>query len=245
MHIFPNNKKYIGIAHQDKIQKRWGSGGCGYFNNRQPAIERAIKKYGWDNVQHVILEKNLSREKSKIKETHYISQYNTYGSDGYNLTPGGDDNTRKSGADNPFARTVICNGRKYNTLKEFCQENNLKISTVSGWLNGYSRMPIKYYNMHLHYDDSDMSIITPQVGKASGARNKFSQQVIFDGVEYPTVKSFCEKFGISKDSLYKWVNGETSMPAYFYDKGLHYKGKDRSKIRRRNGKDKYVYTDLA
>lgn len=131
MHIFPNNKKYIGIAHQEKIEKRWGSNGCGYFNNRQPAIERAIKKYGWNNIKHVILANNLSREQSKKLEISYISKYNTFGYGGYNLTPGGDDNTRKTGANNPVARAIIYNNEKYVTLKEFCNEYDLNVSTVS------------------------------------------------------------------------------------------------------------------
>lgn len=245
MHIFPNDKKYIGIARQDRLKKRWGSNGCGYFNNRQPAIERAIKKYGWGNINHIILEKNLSKEKSKKKEIEYIRKYNTFGENGYNLTPGGDDNTRHLGGNNPSAKAIIFKGIRYETLKGFCDEYGLKASSVSGWLHGYSRMPLEYYEGNLHYEGSDMSLISPQVGKATGLRNKSSQQVVFKDIEYPSVKAFCEKFGVDRNSVYAWVSGKIPMPAFFYNNGLHYKNQDIGKIRCSTRKDKYVYTDSA
>lgn len=100
MHVFPNNKKYIGITCQDP-QKRWGHNGNGYKNSKQYAISNAIVKYGWDNIKHIILFEDLSFDKANRVEMILISLFKTninkYGkSFGYNLTDGGDGNTGRT-----------------------------------------------------------------------------------------------------------------------------------------------------
>lgn len=89
LHVFPNNKFYVGITSRN-ILKRWGRNGSGY--SEQPLIHRAIIKYGWENIKHIILHINLSPEKAKELETYYITE--VYHSNetqyGYNLTNGGD-----------------------------------------------------------------------------------------------------------------------------------------------------------
>lgn len=247
MHIFPNNKKYIGIAKEERVDKRWGSNGNGYINNRQPAIERAIKKYGWKNVKHVILEDNLSKEESKSKEQYYIKKYNTFGANGYNLTPGGDDNSIRKGKNNPSAKGVIFNGTEYSTLKEFCECFDLKIPTVSSWLHGHSRMPEKYYLGKLSYvkDDLDSSKIVMQVGHASGARCGTSKTILFNNKEYGSLREFCQIYNVDRNSVRAWCSGKYPMPSFFYDNGLRYKDEDNSNIRRSSRKDKYIHTKLV
>ena len=84
-----NQKKYIGITSLTPY-RRWGKNGSGYNNNHQPAFNRAILKYGWDNFDHIILFDNLSKEEACAKEVEYIQEYRTQDSDyGYNIQPGG------------------------------------------------------------------------------------------------------------------------------------------------------------
>ena len=68
-----NGKKYIGISKQ-LPSHRWQNGkgykGCSKF-------ERAIKKYGWENFQHEILFKNLTKQEASDLEQQYIEQYDT------------------------------------------------------------------------------------------------------------------------------------------------------------------------
>ena len=72
-HTFPNGKKYIGISKD--AEKRWGVNGCGY--NTQPKMARAIKKYGWDNVDHEIIVDGLEKEQAeKEKFNELINQSN-------------------------------------------------------------------------------------------------------------------------------------------------------------------------
>ena len=50
-HIFPDGKRYIGITCQ-AVNARWKKG-LGY--ETQSKVYEAIQKYGWDNIQHLIL----------------------------------------------------------------------------------------------------------------------------------------------------------------------------------------------
>ena len=61
-HVSPSHKVYIGITHLLPSQ-RWCRGN-GYKNN--PMFYRAIKKYGWGNIDqkllYLILQKNKLRK---------------------------------------------------------------------------------------------------------------------------------------------------------------------------------------
>lgn len=87
-----NSKRYIGKTCQP-CEKRWRSG-RGYPATTQPYFAAAIKKYGWDNFEHLILFTNLSAEEAEKKEIELIAYYHTYIKDpkcwGYNMTRGGD-----------------------------------------------------------------------------------------------------------------------------------------------------------
>ena len=85
MHITPNNKKYIGIT-KNAPTWRWRNG-SGYSKN---VFGRAIKKYGWDNIQHNILATGLSLKEAEEKEIELISRYDTTNPQkGYNVSLGG------------------------------------------------------------------------------------------------------------------------------------------------------------
>lgn len=98
IHVFPNEKVYIGIT-RNNINHRWGNG-SGYKN--QSLMYRAIQKYGWENIKHIILFSGLSKEEAEKKEMELISFYKaTDPQKGYNLDNGGStperftDETRK------------------------------------------------------------------------------------------------------------------------------------------------------
>ena len=84
-HIFPSGKSYIGITSLNP-NDRWRDGhgykGC-------PAINNAIKKYGWDNVDHIIMFDNLTKDEACKKEIELIQKYNTLVPNGYNIDKGG------------------------------------------------------------------------------------------------------------------------------------------------------------
>lgn len=86
-HVVPCGKVYIGITCR-KVRERWGCKGNGYKN--QPHFWRAIQKYGWDNIQHIILATGLSEEMAAIAERKLIKRYDSRNpKKGYNDLPGG------------------------------------------------------------------------------------------------------------------------------------------------------------
>ena len=88
MHKFPNRKVYIGITSQSTY-RRWRNNGNGYIS--QQLMYKAIQKYGWNNIEHIILFSNLDEKTAKEKEQELIAKYNSNNINyGYNLTKGGD-----------------------------------------------------------------------------------------------------------------------------------------------------------
>ena len=83
-----NNKVYIGITKQ-KPHQRWGKGGNGYKQNS--CFYNAIKKYGWDNFEHIILFENLHPDDAYKKEQELIALYKSNQKEfGYNRSIGGE-----------------------------------------------------------------------------------------------------------------------------------------------------------
>nr|DAS58803.1 MAG TPA: intron associated endonuclease [Caudoviricetes sp.] len=83
-----NNKKYVGITKQH-IKERCRSDGSGY--SRNPYFYNAIKKYGWDNFEHIIIYRNLTYEMAiKLEQTYILLMHTRDKHNGYNMTDGGD-----------------------------------------------------------------------------------------------------------------------------------------------------------
>lgn len=68
---------YIGQTGQN-VEDRWKLGE-GYKNNKLFYIN--IKKYGWDNIIHGIVKKNLTKEESDRMERELIRFYSTHEKD--------------------------------------------------------------------------------------------------------------------------------------------------------------------
>lgn len=80
-----NGKVYVGISYNPLA--RWGKNGCNYDGG---IFEKAIKKYGWDNFEHIILEKGVTIKQARALERAYIISLDAKVPNGYNLTDGGE-----------------------------------------------------------------------------------------------------------------------------------------------------------
>lgn len=79
-------KYYVGIT--NNIDRRWANNGENY---KRQVFYNAIKKYGWKNIKHKILFKNLTKEQAMKKEKEMILKYNSLcGNRGYNVSKGGE-----------------------------------------------------------------------------------------------------------------------------------------------------------
>ena len=86
LHITPSGKKYFGVTGIEPKQ-RWQNG-RGYKN--QPYFWNAIQKYGWNNIEHIILADDLTPEEADLFEVFFIEYYDTTNKNkGYNLEYGG------------------------------------------------------------------------------------------------------------------------------------------------------------
>lgn len=84
-HTCPNGKCYIGITGRS-AEQRWNFG-HGYD---EQLFGRAIKKYGWKNIEHEILFENLTLDEAYQKEIELIKEYKSFDKRyGYNCDFGG------------------------------------------------------------------------------------------------------------------------------------------------------------
>lgn len=94
MHTSPSGKVYVGITCQ-KVKRRWRNGN-GYLtqdkngNYHQPAMARAILKYGWENFKHIIFAENLNKEQAEELERLLVALWKSNNPCyGYNIQNGG------------------------------------------------------------------------------------------------------------------------------------------------------------
>lgn len=86
LHKSPSGKVYVGITKKKRVKDRWDNGN-GYRNNI--IFYKAINKYGWDNIEHIVLFNNLAESRAKSLEVDLIRHYKNLGIS-YNITDGGE-----------------------------------------------------------------------------------------------------------------------------------------------------------
>lgn len=85
-HTTPNNKVYIGITRQS-LNNRWRRG-KGYERCR--LFNKAIQKYGWENIKHEVIKDNLTEQEALDMEIDQIKKYKSDTPEfGYNISHGG------------------------------------------------------------------------------------------------------------------------------------------------------------
>ena len=83
-HTTPDGKVYIGMTGRT-LKRRWKSG----YGNSGP-FAKAIKRFGWENIEHDIIADGLTRAEAEDKERETIALYRSNEEKyGYNLDSGG------------------------------------------------------------------------------------------------------------------------------------------------------------
>lgn len=86
LHISPDGKRYYGATKQNP-KYRWRNG---YGYKTQKFFWEAIQEFGWNNIQHIIIARGLTKEEAHWLEIELIKEWNTRDRDkGYNITKGG------------------------------------------------------------------------------------------------------------------------------------------------------------
>lgn len=257
-HLFPNGKRYFGIASK-RPDKRWENG-YGYDRVRQPVVYNAIQKYGWNNIEHNILFSGLSFEEATAKEKELIAKYKTncsrYGDDyGYNMTDGGEgavgriasENmktanrnrlTGRTGKDCPNSEPVICDGVEYESLTQFRELNNFPKGNIVGWLNGTVGMAIEWYEKGLCYKRLGTGVTYPQ-------KSPHSYLIEYAGEIYESQGALAKKLGVHPATITCWLNGVRCPPKEIIENGLCRVGEPKlTKFEnkpRNTGKTKVIY----
>ncbi len=84
-----NGKCYIGKT-VETIESRIVKHEWNANNSSEYAFHRALRKYGFDNFEWEILYESNDEEELEGAEIFYIEDYESFGSNGYNMTDGGE-----------------------------------------------------------------------------------------------------------------------------------------------------------
>lgn len=180
VHIFPNGKVYVGIT-GDPPHRRWKSNGYGYHGQR--VIYNAIKKYGWDNIQHEIVASNLTKEEACNFEIILIRAFNSTNHDyGYNVDCGG----RTSGSHSPETKKKMS-----ETMKQVWRSDNYKRVLTE---ESIQKMKDAKKDMYLGADNpAARSVICIDTGKV-----------------FPTIRSAAKAKGLCKDTISKYLSHKSN-----------------------------------
>lgn len=87
VHKTPDNKYYVGLTSLEP--KLRFLNGKGYKGNS--SFCKAIQQYGWDNIEHIIIARDLSKDKASALEKELIIKYKSNSPEyGFNKTNGGE-----------------------------------------------------------------------------------------------------------------------------------------------------------
>lgn len=160
IHKFPNKKVYIGITGKD-AKLRWGRG-SGYSYNKR--MFNAILKYGWDNIEHIILYDNLTKEEAEKKEVQLINEYKSNNQQfGYNIQNGGNATGKMAESSKEKIRIArigkkqsdefcqmmknIHKGNKYHLNKKATEETRLKMALSHMGAKAYNAKKINQFTL--------------------------------------------------------------------------------------------------
>jgi group I intron endonuclease len=165
VHIAPNGKKYYGITKQD-VKQRWANG-KGYHHNQH--FTNAINKYGWDNIEHIVLYEGLDEEEAKELEQYMIQWYDTANRIyGYNQSLGGEGSSGYTHTEEAKQKISIALKGKYtgenNPIygKHLSKEHRQKISEGNKGKQAGEKHPM--YGKH-HTEEAKQKISAVQKGR--------------------------------------------------------------------------------
>lgn len=86
VHTLPNGKKYVGCTGMEPV-KRFGNNGCNYRSNKK--LYNDILLFGWNNIQHHVLETVEDKKIAIKREEYYTLLWRTNEPEfGYNILVG-------------------------------------------------------------------------------------------------------------------------------------------------------------
>lgn len=197
-----NGKVYIGQTCQP-LEDRWRKDGAGYVGSTK--FYNAIKKYGWDNFEHVILFSDLTQEQANRLEEKLIEEYNaTDDACGYNIQKGGGNHQIPQETRDKISRTKLS---QHNHMPE--ERRHWMRENYRGEGNPF------YGKTHSKETREKMSRNHANV---KGGNNPCAKKVmcVETGVIYPSAREACEAVGRSKSAITNCCSGRSQTCAGYH-----------------------------
>ena len=244
MHVCPNGKVYIGITGNEP-NVRWQNG-LGYRGNKY--FSNAIKKYGWKNIIHMVIEDNLTKEQAENMEIELIAKFKSNDRRyGYNIQNGGNSigkhsveskqkmsekmrNKFKNGC-NPNAKKVYCDEIIFNSIKECANYYSINTGTMVGWLLEINPMNSDFQQLNLRYaTENDLNECEKYDSKKHGDKASVvinvlktsSKLVHCDGIIFNSIKECANYYSIKMATMSRWLRGKNKMPLDFQKLNLRF-----------------------
>lgn len=213
IHIFPNNKVYVGITTKTNMRERWRNG-KGYSNNN--LMMKAINKYGWNNIEHKILYTDLDEKEAQEKEIQLIKEYNSTNKNyGYNLSTGGEGATGYK-----HTKEQIEKQKKNRKPHIYTEEDRKKYSEIYKkiWSNDeYKNKMKKIFKNRTYRKGYKLSQET--INKIKRTRKVKYIRCIETGEIFRGTRDVSEKLNIDRRQIMKILKGECGFKSA---KGLHF-----------------------
>lgn len=219
VHICPNGKRYYGITKLN-INQRWQNG-RGYKNNQH--FMNAIEKYGWDNIEHIVLFDSLTECEAKELEQYYIQWYNTANRKyGYNISLGGEsangfhhsEESKRKISDSLKGENSYWYGKQFSDEhKQNLSKNHANVKGANnpfygkGYLIAGTNHPM--YGKH-HSDETKKKISDAKKGLFIGENNPMARTVICvtTGKIFSTIKEGADYYNINGANISQCCGGK-------------------------------------
>lgn len=220
-----NGKVYIGMT--NNIDRRWKCNGIEYKpqdrDENNSRFWNAIKKYGWNNFEHIIIETGMSFEECAEREKYYIKLYNSQDkSREYNIADGG--NGGHIYSEHPKGML----GKHHNEAKRKAQSDLMKKLISEGkcgavWKNGH---PKGMLGKH-HTEEYKQRLRNIPPDKHPSARKVVIQYPDGRKQQYGCLKYLSEDIKVNESTLIKTI--KSNVP-YKINKRCHKNLENLSKI---------------
>ena len=213
-----NGKIYVGITCREP-ERRWANG-KGYKRSHGQSVGdshfyNAIKKYGWDNIDHRIVAQNMTIEEASAMEKELIAKYDSTNPEkGYNITSGGQDSIGAKHSDETKAKlSEIAKKRIKDTgIVPFKGKHHSEETKKQQSI----RMSEKYKDGNSPFSGKHHSIATKET--LAEHFNQPINQYTLEGEfvkQYPSGKIAAEALGVTAAAISAAVNGKTKQCAGF------------------------------
>lgn len=229
-----NEHKYIGQTTR-KLEKRISEHfkGAEAGRNSSRVIYKAINKYGKENFISYVVDTATNQESLDEKESYWINHFNTFLSNGYNMTPGGqfdrNDNLDETTANES---SKIHKGREFcvfdingNLLKTtfsqtaFAEEIGCTVKSVNACLKG-KKTQVKECIL-IFKNDYTKDVLLQRMNRAKKySKNKPDMRVVDakDGHEvgiWNCLKECSRDLGVSVRTIQSQLGGKVKTPKVY------------------------------